>query len=213
MFLSAERDTGRGMTANLRFAVVFGLIAGAAVFSTPSAAGELRVMTNDDVTSASACIGKPVTPLCAAETVAACGIGNRKSFCDAVDYEYGDFGRWVPSDYLRLWFFRYEFVQSKRLEDGDISRSARPPDRASWQSGDIALQLWWQGCMPDEKCVMETIDDPTRPYGEGCRGLDHCTKAWNPRTYILRRKGARWTVVDIYLEPVLPETFWTPKRK
>ncbi len=199
------------MTVKLRFALVLGVIAGAAVFSTLPKAGELRVMTNDDVTSASACIGKPVTPLCAAETVEACGIGDIKSFCDAVDYVFKDFGRWVPSNYSRLWIYRYEFVQSKRLEDGDILRSARPPDRASWQSGDMALQLWWQGCMPDEKCVRETIDDPTRPYGKGCRGLDDCGKEWSPRTYILRRHRARWTVVDVYLEPVLPEDFW--KRK
>ena len=147
MFVNGGPNTGRGMTADLRFAVVLGFIAGAVVFSTLSAAGELRVMTNDDVTSASTCIGKPVTPLCAAETVAACLVGLHKSFCDAVDYEYKDLDRWVASDYARLWIYRYEFVQSKRLEDGDILRSARRPNRASWQSGDIALRLWWQSAI------------------------------------------------------------------
>ena len=75
----------------------------------------------------------------------------------------------------------------------------------------MALLVRWQGCPPDDECVMETINDPKRPYGEGCRGFERCGWGVNPRTYILRQRRDRWYLIAAYFDPVLPESFW--KRK
>ena len=44
--------------------------------------GSFRLMTRDDTTSTSKCIGNPVTPLCAIETHLACWARDNKELCE-----------------------------------------------------------------------------------------------------------------------------------
>lgn len=197
------------MQAWLRSSVFSLFLAGVALGTTPAPGDELGTMTFDNATSSSNCIGNPVTPLCAVETMEACGIRSDKPLCDTVGFDNTD--GLVADDYLRLWIFKYELVGSQLLEDSDIPPWAKVLDDKSWKSGDRALRLWWWGCRPEDECVVRTREDPTLEYGEGCSTEKYCGREDIPTTYILRHTGNHWSVVDYYLDPVLPDNYW--KRK
>jgi len=65
--------------------------------------GQYLVLTEDDAASSSKCIGEPVTPMCAVETVLACFVRASKNLCligmdEAMMTEYG-FGKPGPMIY------------------------------------------------------------------------------------------------------------------
>lgn len=193
----------------LRLALLLVALIGAPVAS--AVAGELRVLDYTNAGSTSRCIGNPVTPLCAVETLEACRIRGEWKYCERVGYDYSVFEGRVPDAYSRLWYSRYELIAQRILLEKDISLQAGRPGGKKWKPGDIALLVRWQGCPPDDECVKRTRRDPTRSYGEGCRGFERCGWGVNPRTYILRQRGDRWYLIAAYFDPVLPESFW--KRK
>ena len=184
-----------------------------AIFQLSSAAlgGELRVMDFEDAATTSRCIGNPVTPLCAIETLEACRIRSKWNYCEMTGYDPGVLEGRVFDAYARLQYFRYEIIGRRVLETKDIPSWARNQGKKSWKTGDVAMQVWWQDCPPDDKCVMATLNDPTRIYGKGCRNFDRCSRFPSPRTYILRRNGGLWRLVVEYEEPDRQGDFWNRK--
>jgi len=173
--------------------------------------GEKRVLDFTNAGSTSRCIGDPKTPLCAAETMAACLIRADWKLCELNDHDYSVYGSGVPAGISFLYFYRYEILSSRTLAAPDIAyerlgRLAKP-----WRIGDVALRLWWEGCPPIDECVVETRMHPTKKFGEGCRSFAYCGRETHPRTYILRRKNSHWIVIASYVEPVFPESYL--KRK
>ncbi len=175
---------------------------------------ELRLMEFSNAASTSACIGNPVTPICAVETFEACLRRAEWPLCAEVAFDPGDLRQFAPSEYYKLGYYPYEVTGTRtvRAEFVPIPRDGESAIR--WLPGDVAVRLLWQYCPPIEKCVIETRDDPKRRYGEGCRTMKFCGKAPSPRTYIVRRVGHHWIMVTDYDEqrhPDLQGDFWNRK--
>lgn len=173
--------------------------------------GEKRVLDFTNEGSTSRCIGDPKTPLCAAETMAACLIRADWKLCEPIEHDYSVYGKWVPAGISFLYYYRYEVLPSRPLVSSDIAyerlgRLAKP-----WRIGDVAVQLWWEGCPPIDQCIVETQMPPAKNFGEGCRSFANCGRESHPRTYILRRMDSHWIVIASYVEPVFPESYL--KRK
>ncbi len=180
----------------------------AMALARPLVSAELRLMNADNVTAASPCIGNPVTPLCAAETAAACAIAPHKPYCDVVDryFDAAAFDSW-DWDYRLIWQRRYEYLGEKVLRQEDIPDRARHQYKRSWKPGDVALRLQWQDCPPNDACYKPLGDD----YSEAvrrCRTFANCRTKDRPQTYILRRRDDKWIFVDINYDDILPKSFW-----
>lgn len=176
-------------------------------------AGETwRVLDYENKGSTSQCIGEASTPICAVETLEACLKRGEWGLCEPVRYDPSFLEGRLPSDYLRLYFFRYRVIGSGVLGPADVPPRTKAQDGTPLRPGDTALLLEWQGCPPIEKCVIESRDDPSRAYGEGCRGLDLCESYPNNKvTYVLRRGSGGWRVLGDYYDPVLQGDFWNWK--
>ncbi len=181
----------------------------AMALAPPVVGAELRLMNADNVTAASPCIGNPVTPLCAAETAAACAIAGHKPYCNAVGRYFDPIFDSAQTGYIMLWQNRYEYLGEKALTDADIPAFARDRGKKSWQRGDVALRLWWQGCPPDDECFKAVRANPDRTVRKQCLTFANCRREALPQTYILRRQGDRWLFVDTNYDDVLPSSFWS----
>lgn len=175
---------------------------------------EVRILDFANSGSTSTCIGNPVTPLCAVETFMACGIRSEWPLCARVGNEPGELRTRIKAGYAKLWYYRYKVLGERIIRAEDIPDWARRPGLKAWKPGDVAVRLWWEGCPPIEKCVVETQGHPTRHYGEGCRSFDLCGRTPSPSTYIVRPVGRKWRWVDDEDEDERPDfygVFW--KRK
>ncbi|MEO5338747.1 MAG: hypothetical protein H7841_17975 [Magnetospirillum sp. WYHS-4] len=109
--------------------------------------GKWRVLTPDDATSTSRCIGRPETPLCAAETIVACFERTDKELCRigmgrAPGQEYYDFGLKGGSG----WKVYYQVVSAVRLAETDIPPKLRHPDEWRVVPGDIRIVIRKRRC-------------------------------------------------------------------
>ncbi len=175
---------------------------------------KLPLMGFSNATSTSTCIGNPVTPLCAVETFEACLFRAEWPLCAEVGFEPGDMCQFGPGDYNKLFYHPYEVIGQKavRAKFAPMPRDGEPS--ITWLPGDMAVRLWWQYCPPIEKCVVETQVHPTKKFGEGCRTFEFCGKFPAPYTYVVRRIGHRWVLVNNYDEfdhPDLQGDFWNRK--
>jgi hypothetical protein len=166
--------------------------------------GQGRVMTHDDASSTSKCIGNPITPLCAVETDIACFTRKNNDLCriamglDSLIEFYR--GQPIPDVY-----YRYRVLSAKRFTEQNLPPprqlppSASPPewwyteDRRQYRPGDVEIVVLKQYCR---------------------RNPDKCNRvsAADHLAYDLRRKGASWSVLmshtpDPRLEKIRPEKF------
>jgi hypothetical protein len=116
----------------------------------PDPPGRWRVLDHTDAKSTSKCIGKPVTPLCAVETLRACFLRVKPKLCEiAIGREPG-FSLSHPA--VRWVFDKYRLVWSQRLDEHEIDalkqRWRRPAlwDYAGVKPGDIAIELLVLNC-------------------------------------------------------------------
>lgn len=165
-------------------------------------------MTFDPATTDSECIGNPVTPLCAAETAQACFMWARPELCGTIGYE-PNYPLGLDA-YGQLWVYRYRPAGEFVLKDSDIPDWAREQGWRSWRAGDLAYDVWWQRCRPDDTCVVASREDPNRGLGEGCPP-DDCRWQPNPATYILRRDGTKWRYVDEFGAYPVQGRIWNRK--
>jgi hypothetical protein len=168
--------------------------------------GQGRAMTDEDATSTSQCVGNPITPLCAVETIIACFERVRDDLCRI------GMGLDRPPEFVRgdprprpYRYQRYRVLSAKRFREHvlppphDLSPANTlpywwyPEDRRQYWPGDVEIVVLKQTCWRD----------PARcdPVDSG----DHYT-------YHLRRIGDRWAVLiwdtpDPRHEKVKPEKF------
>ena len=143
--------------------------------------GVYRVLTQDDATSTSKCIGDPKTPLCAVETMMACWTRGSDDLCRiamAVEKTPG-FGTGGGGPNLI-----YRVVRSEILTDRKFPW--RPARDRSWRLGGLTMHAG--------DIRIDTIDTDC---WKGEISLAACEKAWSPvpRVFIVRRSGDRWVVV------------------
>ena len=189
------------------------LLTACILFALPATAGEVRLMTLDNETSTSACIGDPKTPLCAAETVEACFSRVVKGLCETVGADFSPYeGRTphTPDSYAGLYQLSYEHKATRTLSANDIPPQFGSTADNPWKPNDVAVTLHWTVCRPEDSCIEETMTDPARRYGEGCPPV-HCRTEPSSNTYILRSTDDGWRIVEWYLEPVLHGEFWNRK--
>jgi hypothetical protein len=166
------------------------------------AAGEMRLLTLDNETSTSDCIGDPKTPLCAVETMSACGLRIILTLCDVVESKPDFLNRNTPitkDSYIGISAYWYETIGQRELTNADVAQFAERYGDGPWQTGDVAVTHRWTVCRPEDACITESRNDPSRAYGEGCPA-NICRRESGPRTTIVRRKGERWIIVRDYLE-------------
>lgn len=119
---------------------------------SPTPKGQWLVLTPDDATSTSKCIGKPETPLCGAETILACFERKDKELCRvgmgrAPGDEYVTFG----SKGVRGWKLYYQVVSATRMKGPDIPERLRNPGEFEVLPGNIRIVVKKKHCWIDGK--------------------------------------------------------------
>jgi hypothetical protein len=141
--------------------------------------GEFLVMTQDDATSSSKCIGNPVTPMCAVETFMAAGVrGNLDLKRIALGIEGGPwFDNQGPTPPIIYRIRRREVLTDKTFP-------WPPKSDADWRWGGLTMRAG--------DIRIDVVD--VRCYSE--ISLVACEKYWgSPIAYIVRHQGNRWIVV------------------
>ncbi len=182
------------------------------------AAETWRVLDVLGAAGSSSCVGDPKTPLCAIETLEFCFKGGPRVLCRRVGILMGDRHPDASPDYFRLSYHRYREIARGVVRRADIPPAQKALEELpSWveklpvRAGDLAILMKWQGCQPDDQCVMDTINDPSKPYGVGCRTFDYCSDVNFLSRYILRRHGDEWRVLGFFFDPVFHGKFWNRK--
>lgn len=138
--------------------------------------GEYLVLTQDDATSTSKCIGNPVTPLCAVETVMACYVRNDYELCRigmGLDSQHGiNKGRQQPSKLYRV-------IRSEVL--GESNFPWRPESDLRWRPGEPSIQA------SDVRIDLLYHDCPWQLTREDCHFGQIVA-------YIMRRQNNYWAV-------------------
>lgn len=131
-----------------------------------------RLLTHDDATSTSKCIGDPITPLCAVETVLACFLRSQAELCriGSGDPNYPPRIRneIQPAESRRYWVAGVEIVTEKNRAAYKKVRYLKP------QVGDVALRV------RDARCYSEECNKPVGP----------------PTIYLVRRNGDKWMAAN-----------------
>ena len=142
--------------------------------------GEYFVMTRDDTTTSSKCIGDPKTPMCAVETVLAC--------LSRADNELCRIGMGLESVYEMTHGFLhlptlYRVARREILTD---RRFPWKPERdLPWRPGEIGMR-------PGDV----RVDIDSRMCEKG-REISAAACDREPRiAYIVRRQGESWAVID-----------------
>jgi hypothetical protein len=150
--------------------------------------GHWRLMTQDPDTTSSKCVGDPKTPLCAVETIRACFIRRDDNLCRVgmgLDHPPG-----VIKSFKTPWAYEwYRIVDVKQLGEKDLRVTDTDPKYTddpeyspwAWRTGDVKIAAFIINCS-------QYIDEikPAR-----------CQKhPLPPTTYIVRKEGTRWRVVD-----------------
>ncbi len=143
--------------------------------------GEYLVMTQDDSTSTSDCIGNPVTPLCAVETVIACFERGNDDLCrigQGLAQNPGIVPEMETYGFLLYRVVRREVVTDRRFPWPPKRDLSDRPGELSVQAGDIRI---------------DTVDKSCSEFMETPKT---CRSTWgNRRTYIVRQEGDRWSVI------------------
>ena len=169
----------RLVPAAMILAAALPALAGDAPLPPLTPEGEYLVMTQDDASSTSTCIGNPVTPLCAVETVMACLLRRDDGLCRIGMGLAEKSGRGQGT---RVYEKRlYRIVNAEFLEsDGRLWRpNLLALDRENvkaMQPGDIRLDVI------ERNCLRLSLSS-------------ECDSEWSgPEAYIIRRNGGHWAV-------------------
>jgi hypothetical protein len=140
--------------------------------------GHYLVMTWDNATSSSNCIGDPKTPMCAVETVLACFVRGDHSLCQigmGLDRDPG-LGGEGPGDKMIYKIIRSGFLSGEQYP-------WRPGRDLSWRPGGIDMQAG------DVRIDVVDRDCPGEVSEKAC------SPALFEIAYILRRQEGRWAVI------------------
>ena len=132
--------------------------------------GQIRRITPS--TADSACIGSPVTPLCAVETWIACFARGDLSLCRAVGQDYEFF---EPDGVT--WPTEYVIERMHKIRPEDVTEEQKSPD---WQPGYFEFVVRKRSCPPPQTT---------------CRG-----ETWFRFYFIVKPVGGLWHIVSSYME-------------
>ncbi len=147
--------------------------------------GQHFVVTHNDATTTSKCVGDTQTPMCAIETLLACFVRSDMTLCAA--------GMGVPKEKLEdfaglpawpaqiYWVVRNEVLTDKHFPWRPKRDVKWRPGEIDMRAGDVRIDLIRRECEPT---VSRGDCHPPR-YGPT-----------GPTAYIVRREGERWAVID-----------------
>ncbi|MEO5372727.1 MAG: hypothetical protein H7840_00450 [Alphaproteobacteria bacterium] len=136
--------------------------------------GHWRKMGHDDATTTSKCVGNPVTPLCAVETVRACFVRVEDLLCGIAMGLDGPAGMVSRKKSVGI-TLRYRITGARILRDRDIPPNKRD-GKWSWKAGDVQIDMKATKCY-DGRCQKE---------------IRQATST----TYDVRKYGNRWVVIE-----------------
>jgi len=144
--------------------------------------GQFFVMTMDDATSSGKCIGRPITPMCAVETMLACYVRGKDDLCRIGQGLEKDSGIVTgPLSPMIYWVVRREVLTDRRFPWRPGPREGRRGE-LSMKPGDVRIDIYMKDCPGQIIPAACTID---------------VTGYVSPRiAYIVRRYGDHWSVVD-----------------
>ena len=149
--------------------------------------GKGRVMTHDDLTSTSNCIGNPITPLCSVETAIACFVRRDNELC-RIAKGLDKSPRFFRSEPSPNYYERYRVLSAKRFGEHDL-----PPRHHLSPSATPAP--WW---FPEDRQIYQPGDMHIVVLRQTCwRNPDRCDPVWNTnrKTFHLRRINDHWAVL------------------
>ncbi|MBF0284556.1 MAG: hypothetical protein HQL51_08870 [Magnetococcales bacterium] len=177
----------------------------------PEGVAPERVITNDPRTTVRGCIGQLDTPYCAVQTLIAGQMWNDPALCD-MSGGYGD------CDLLRQGDIRHPsakiFVPLGwiQLDEALLAKIRASKDlyATRWQPGDVILTLHQGEQDPDSNCTKAQVDGRLSPENfclpKHPSGFSHRPYS----SYVLRRNGSKWEVMDYDpedLPPAMSSTF------
>jgi|GEM_PF-2220833 hypothetical protein len=149
--------------------------------------GVWRVMTQDDATSTSKCIGKPKTPICAVEMIEACFLRKRWSLCKAVmggndilfrdSPERANDNQNVSKDITELYRFKYVGLMRKNDIPPWETDTREGPKPRNWKPGDVKVIMSTRPCFSG-KCFPPN-DMPPVAYQVRQTGKTWMVIAWS----------------------------------
>jgi hypothetical protein len=172
------------------------------IANSPAAAEERRLLTLDNETSTSDCIGEPRTPLCAVETRMACSYHGRKDYCVAVEVDNAHVAGLNPANpysYAGVADRWYEVLKQEVIDETNVRFLERGLKLPFLFLGDVAVWLQWTSCWPEDECLEGTQARSKRGYGKGCPKT-RCIRSLYPDVSIVRKKDNRWIIVHYSLE-------------
>ena len=178
--------------------LIFALLSGAA------AGGELRLLGYDEKTRDPACIGNPVTQVCALETYFTCFLYGEWSKCRNLRHTEDEWTGKSPGLYMLFYRYRYEIVSRRIVDEVELKRLAPLRHADLLRQGDHVLTVMWDGCRPDGECITRTRNDPTVAYGTGCGTYDYCGRDPDPYHVVMRSfPDGTWGIVTDYVDSEL----------
>jgi hypothetical protein len=143
------------------------------------------VMTQDDATSSSKCVGNPVTPMCAVETLMACFVRGDDRLCQTAMGvpankvpHMGELSDW-PSIVYRV--VRAEVLTDKHFPWRPTYNLDWRPGEPSVRPSDIRIDVLRRECF-ETPIVPRNCEVPVRQTS-------------GPVAYVVRREGSRWAVI------------------
>lgn len=117
----------------------------------PDPPGHWRVITQDDATTTSKCVGNPNTPICALDTLSACAVRGDKTLCElAYRTEKSTDGttRVKSGEYIK-----YRIISAERVKAKDVPApgSVEFYRYGKWKAGDIEIIAAFRPCT-GKKC-------------------------------------------------------------
>ena len=147
--------------------------------AAPEAPGPVRVISAEATTSE--CIGRPMTPLCAAETLEACFARHENALCAKVGFPSDEFA-YARAYKQYFWEVHYSVVEKQVMAADDIPDWARRDHDlwyGPWREGDVALVIERQLC--DE----HVCGWPLGGRRETAR-----------ETHIVRKTAKEWSIIE-----------------
>ena len=110
--------------------------------------GKLHVLTFYAATTTSKCIGTPLTPLCAAETVMACFLRRQPELCTQMDYATPPPLRKPLTERQKQRSIRYKVIGISKLTGPVIPPYYRARGVTPWRDGDMQVLIRRRHCGP-----------------------------------------------------------------
>lgn len=161
---------------------------------TPDPPGLFHVVTREDATSESRCIGEGISPRCALDTWFACHVRNDPRLCERVmDFPYPEKSVGGPRSHSKE--LRYRIIASRRLGPGDIPHGFGI-DRVRPDNDERFYHQAWDWYWREGDVRIDTVEQRCGRVYNGIVDSEECDPPnAAPEVSVWRAKSGRWVIV------------------